>query len=453
MRYWLWAVCAAAVVGLAGGAAGAPPKPEPPVTELPPTADDPFTDPIFNPPGVPKPVPVPPTKLPDLPPTTEPVVTPEVVKSLAEAGDWCDCASAGYTTWLTAEWVIGTTRGPSLVPVVTTGPVTAGALAGAVGQTGTGPLFGGRPVLNDWRSGLRVEAGVWLDADHRNGVSARFYSLFSVTDAFNARPIGATVVNLPQYTPTPFGTVQTPLFVAFPGATAGRVAASTRTSFGGGDLNFRHLLDRGDSYRVEVLAGYRQLHLSDELGATFDVTTTGIPLAAARMFGGDIVHTSDNFYGPQLGLYAATEWHRLTLEAHAAAALGATVSDLEFARSRTLVTAPLGVQRTTTAALVALGVPPATALALAPRALAANQFSLARAGTSNALTYLGVVGEGGGRLSWRATDHVRLTAGYSFIYWNNVRRAQEAFVSSPVLRSRAADFTTHLFSAGVDVRY
>ena len=55
----------------------------------------------------------------------------------------------------------------------------------------------------------------------------------------------------------------------------------------------------------------------------------------------------------------------------------------------------------------------------------------------------GLVGEGGLRLNWRATDHVRLTGGYSFLYWNNVRRAQEVFASSAVLRQHAGDFTAH----------
>ena len=341
------------------------------------------------------------------------------MESLAGAGDWCACSS-GYTTWLTAEWVIGTTRGPSLVPVITSGPASAGALAGAVGQPTTVPLFGGHAVLHDWRSGLRVEAGVWLDTDHNTGVSARFYSLFSGTEAFAARPTGARVVNLPQFTPT-----QTPLFVSFPGITAGSVTANTRTSFAGGDLNLRWLLDRGGNYRIELLAGYRQLHLGDELSTSFDMTTAGNSLLAARMVGSDSVHTSNNFYGPQLGLFASTEWNRFTLEGHAASALGLTVSDLDFARTRTLTA----------------------------RAAAAAQLPLVRANTGDTLSYFGVVGEGGGRLSWRATDHLRLTTGYSFIYWNNVRRAQELFASGPALRPRAVDFTTHLFSVGVDVRY
>ncbi len=64
-----------------------------------------------------------------------------------------------------------------------------------------------------------------------------------------------------------------------------------------------------------------------------------------------------------------------------------------------------------------------------------------------------MVGEGGVRLNGRATEHVRVTAGYSFLYWNNVRRAQEMFVLAPVLRPQAIDFTTHLFSVGLELRF
>ncbi|MBN9169174.1 MAG: BBP7 family outer membrane beta-barrel protein [Microbacterium sp.] len=97
-----------------------------------------------------------------------------------------------------------------------------------------------------------------------------------------------------------------------------------------------------------------------------------------------------------------------------------------------------------------MGVPAPIAATLAA---ATNQFPLAGTNTGGSVTYFGVVGEGGLRVNWRATDHLRLTGGYSFLYWNNVRRAQEAFASSALLHPRAADFTTHLFSVGLDVRY
>jgi hypothetical protein len=457
MRNVLWAMCVAAALGLTGTTTQAQPEPDLPLKELPPVTADPFTDPIFNPPGVPKtansPNPSTAATLHDAATANNPFPLPATTGTQVE----CTCGSE-FITWLTAEWVIGTTRGPSLVPIITTGPASAGLLAGAVGQPTTLPLFGGKPVLNDWRSGLRVEAGIWLDNDRSTGISARIYSLFSAKEVFAARSVGVPVVNLPQFNLVGTVPVQTPLFIGFPGIATGSVTASARTSFTGGDLNFRRLLDRGENYRVELLAGYRQLHLSDGLSTAFDTTSTvipGFPLLAIRQFGGDNIHTANNFYGPQLGLYASTGWNRFTLEGHASSALGVTVSDLDFARSRTLTTTPLGNSLTNTATLVALGVPPATAAGILPtaRGLATNQASLTRANTSNTLAYLGVVAEGGARVSYRATDHVRLTAGYSFLYWNNVRRAQEMFVSSPNLRPRAVDFTTHIVSVGLDLRY
>jgi hypothetical protein len=178
-------------------------------------------------------------------------------------------------------------------------------------------------------------------------------------------------------------------------------------------------------------------------------------MAAPRLVGGDSLRTRDDFYGPQIGLSASTGWKRFTLEGHVATALGVTVSELGFAHSNVLSVNPTGNVLTTTAGLVSLGVPPATAATLAPAVLAAgnSQIPLTQAATSNTLTYFGVVGEGGVRVSYRATDHVRLTAGYGFLYWNNVRRAEEMFLNGPVLRPRAIEFTTHLFSLGLDVRY
>lgn len=419
----IWAVC---VVGMCAGAVRAQPDLAP--------APDPFTDAFFQTASYQ----VKTAALAEAVASNDPRPQPDVSTP-------CPCGP-GFTYWLNAEWIVGRTRGVSVAPLVTTGPATNLVLAGAIGQSSTLPLFGGRRTLNDWRSGLRGEAGVWLDEDHRNGVSARLYSLFSESDRFAAQPAGATVVNVPHFIPVGGAAVQIPVFVGFPGLTAGTVQTSARTTFTGGDINWRHLLTRGDSYRLELLAGYRQMYLGDELASSFAVNPLGpAALGLTRLTGSDAVRSRNDFFGPQLGLYASTGWNRLTLEGHSSFAMGVTASEVRFARSRSGGLNPLA-----SPLLAVAGVPP---LATAALATAANAFTLSRPNTAGEVTYFGAVCETGLRASWRLTDHLRLSGGYSWLYWNNVRRAQEEFASGAPVRARAVDFSTHLFSAGLDLRY
>ncbi len=353
------------------------------------------------------------------------------LRRLSDLGRGC----SGASTWFTAEWVVGSTRGASLMPVVTTGPAAEGLLAGAVGQSGTLPLFGGKQVLNDWRSGLRIEAGVWFDPEHQSGVSGRVYSLFSGREQFTALADGTTVVDIPHFVPVGASARQIPVFVGYPGLIAGTATAYARTTFTGGDLNYRWLIDRTDCSRIELLVGYRQLFLGDELGASFRAAPLGAAGLGSWLSGGDRIHTRNDFFGPQLGLCASTGWNRLTLEGHAATALGVTVSDLDFARARLFDGAQTGTA------------PPLPGLP------GANQIPLGTAATTGTFTCFGVVAEGGVRVNWAATDHIRLVSGYSFLFWNDVHRAPDMFTGGSLLRAHSVDSIVHLVSAGLEVRY
>lgn len=452
MRRRVWIVCVA-VLAMCGA-----PRAARADADFEPLTNDPFTDPLFNPLGAPgAPVPKPPEPKPpqsiifveslfDAATASDPFPLPSATEGVASATRTCACLP-DCRTWLSAEWLIGSTRGTSLVPVLTTGPASAGLLAGAVGQPATVPLFGGKPVLNDWRSGLRIEAGMWFDPDRRSGVSARIYSLFSGREQSTVRGTGTNVIRVPHFMPVGAGAAQIPVFVGFPGVITGTATASARTCFTGGDASYRRLIAGSDDTRLELLAGYRQLHLCDELGATFTATPVGINAALIpRLTGLDSIRTENDFYGPQLGLYASRAWNRLSLEGHAATALGVTVSDLDFARSRVLGIGAPGSTAPIAGALAGFGLPAALAASV-------NRIPLRSTVENGELAYFGVVAEGGVRLKWAPTDHLRLTSGYSFLYWNNVRRAPEMFTGGPVLRPRAVDFATHIVSAGLEMRY
>jgi hypothetical protein len=437
-------------------------------------ADDPFGDPFFRPtgwtppaspkpnPAAPKPAPVakqaPAAKAAELRPVVhearegtlyDAATARDPLPLPATAARDCDACEHPYSVWLHAEYLLGTTRGPNVAPLVTTGPAAAGLLAGAPGQPATVALFGGRPVLNDYRSGLRVEAGTWFDREHTFGALARFYTLFAGRENFAARATGTTVLNVPQLVNVNGVLTQIPVFAGFPGVTTGTATGGARNTFTGGDLSARLLLHRAAGVRVDLLAGYRQMYLGDALDLNYATAITGVP---ATLSGRSAVSSRNDFYGPQLGLLLSTNRGPFALEAHLSTALGATVSDLDFARS-TAVRGTANVPATT-AALVGAGVPLATAAPLAAQlAAATNNVPLGNTTVANTVTYFGAVAEVGLRAKWQVAQNVRLSAGYGFIYWNNVRRGPEAVTGGDVLRLRASDFSTHMFNFGAELRY
>jgi len=325
--------------------------------------------------------------------------------------------------WGSAEVLVGMTRAVNVPPVVTTGPATQGfGVAGTLGQPGTVPLFGGQRLLNDWRAGLRAEVGAYFGSSHEWGASARFYSLFSTSEQLVADNNGTTVVAVPQFQNLLGATVQFPIYVGFPGLTGGTIATTAQTTFTGGDLNLRRVLRDSESWRLEALFGYRQLHLGDELGVQF-TGRSSLVVPLLGVIGEDSIRTRNNFYGPQLGGVISTSVGRWTFQGLSAVALGVTASDLDFSRTRLLglgnvVTVPL--QQSTTGGRV---------------------------------NYFSVVAEGGVKVGFRITDHARLTMSYTGLYWSNVRRAQEQFNLSPTLTGGTTYLITHALGWGAEVRY
>jgi hypothetical protein len=276
---------------------------------------------------------------------------------------------------------------------------------------------------------MRTEFGLWFGPAHVWGASARYYSLFSTSEQFNAIGDGVTIINVPQrITVVTVGGVvtQIPIYVSFPeeipgtGAITGTVATTAQTTFAGGDLNLRRLLVSNDLFRVELFTGYRQMHLGDELGTTF--RTSGTPTGRPAFVGDDSIRTRNNFYGTQIGGLGSIALGRVTLQGTSAVAFGMNASDLDFSRSRTV------------------------------RIESVVSF-VERRTTGGRVNYFSVVAEGGVRLGFRVADHAKLTVGYTGIYWSNVRRAQEQYDLSPTPTGGTTHFYTNMMSLGAEVRY
>lgn len=333
--------------------------------------------------------------------------------------------------WGSAELLLGNTSGVNVAPVVTTGiPFSAGGGGAMLGGLGTSPVFGGKKMLDNWRTGLKTEVGAWFDPGHIWGASARFYSLYSTSDQFEAIGDGWTIINLPQRITvvTVGGTIyQFPIYVSSPALVpgdepvTGAAATTAQTTFTGGDLNLRRLILSNEQFRVELFAGYRQMHLGDELGAAF-ISRRGPAAGFLTIEGEDSIRTRNNFYGTQVGGLGSIALGRFTVQGTSSVALGVNASDLDYSRTR--------IARTDSVAIIA-----------------------ERRIEGGRVNYFSVAAEGGVRVGFRIAEHAKLTVGYTGIYWSNVRRAQEQYNLSPTLTGGTTHFYTNMLSLGAELKY
>jgi hypothetical protein len=324
--------------------------------------------------------------------------------------------------WVGLEFLFWATRSVSPPPLLTTGPASAApGVAAALGQPTTDVLFGRGGRLDEFRPGFRLEAGLYRDETAREALFTRLFFLGSASEGRSAASFGQAVLALPQAPP---GGGTFPLYVGYPGLTAGVADASVQTDFFGADVNLQRRLCDAGTCRFDAIGGFRYLHLGDRLDRRFATTALpGTPVAGGQLLGEESVRTRNNFYGGQVGLGASGRWGAVTAQARLLVALGVTDSDLDGSFTRTAVGG---------------GLPLPVGVAVGGRAES---------------DFFAVVPEAGLKLGWQPCDHVRFTVGYDWVYWSRVRRAPEAFTRGPIPRGGGTDIWAQGFNAGLELRY
>ena len=370
---------------------------------------------------------------------------PGPVASRPDVGGWGDEHAEGAPTggrvWAFADHLYGASKGAWLPPLVTAArPAVPLGMAGALHSPGTVVLFGGERVNNDFRSGMRAGGGYWFGADRRRGVDGSVFFLGESGERYAAAsgPGGPTVARplVAGFNGQNFGL---PVAGPFPGG----VTASADTFIIGTDVNYRRAVGMPDAGcgggpgRFDLLVGYRYVHLGD----TVDVWQASAPGPLAAVLPGvggalvhDSFHTRNHFHGPQVGAVLARDLARcgLSLELLAKVAFGVTVSEADVvgtARAPGLAAVPLGV-------LV---------------------------GPSNAGAYedthFAVVPEVGAKLGCQVWKQLRVTTGYSFLYWSAVRRAPSLIdltvlaPGRPAVRDRIDDLWVQGWTIGAEWWY
>jgi hypothetical protein len=265
----------------------------------------------------------------------------------------------GDGAWVDLEYLLWRLKPQRLPPLITTGPVQG---QGIIGQPGTVVLFGdGAPQETEWRSGFRVNAGIYLDCCHCWNLEGSFF-LFPRQS--NSQVFGS---NLCTFLARPFFSLntctETSEINSELGLARGSKVASLPSRFLGGDVNLSKMLCCDCCYRVDLLGGFRFLELDEavEIDEFIQVNSGTLPppFQQFQQFAGDTIQVTDcfatrnQFYGGQVGLDAAYACGRWQLDVKGKLALGVTHEIIDISGSQTLTT-PTGQVSHFTGGLLAL---------------------------------------------------------------------------------------------------
>ena len=331
-------------------------------------------------------------------------------------GSCCGSCGPPGLFWARAEYLLWWTRGMETPPLVTTSPDgTPLSDAGRIGQPGTRILFGDENLFREVRSGARIRFGMWFDCCQTCGVEADFLALGNNSEQFAARSEGGDpIVMRPFYnTETDANDAE---IVGYPGVMEGAVGVDASSDFysagirwrcnlccqeidclpaccGGGCFSY---LPQGQT-RVDFLFGYRYMQLDEDLTIGEDLNSL-LPGTDTQFRLFDRFDTETEFHGIDLGL--VYEYHRCRWSFE-------MLGRLAIGNNRQRVMVDGGTEITTD------GIPEEFIGGIFAQRTNIGTYTRDR---------FAVIPEIGVTLGYRVTNKLRLTAGYTFIYWNSVIR-------------------------------
>jgi hypothetical protein len=304
--------------------------------------------------------------------------------------------------WASAEVLLWWIRGQNLPPLVTSG--TSAANPGILGQPGTVILYGNGAVDQGLRVGGRWSLGCWLDECQTIGLDANFFFLGERDENFIHFGKVGEIIGRPFFNINPAVNALDAEQINVPGILAGDVTVSTCSQVYGAEANLRRCLCCNCCSKIELIGGFRYLHLDECVD--IQETLTNLDIARGAIGEGFLVDdefsTVNNFYGGQIGL--AGQWRSgcFFSDWRALVALGATTKTITIAGSTTFLDPVAGGNPVTQ-----------------PGGLLAQPSNI---GTFTA-TDFSIVPQIDLNLGYQFTPLIRGWVGYSFIYWTNVARA------------------------------
>lgn len=323
-------------------------------------------------------------------------------------GSWRPCLTLCFprSGWVSAEYLGWWQTGMDLPPLATTsvgGAVPPAGQAGVIGHPQTRTLFGGDEVLDDGFNGGRLQFGLWLDQCRTWAVAGEFFGLSSRSEGFSASSNGDRVLTRPFI--NVLDGLNDAQIVAYPGIANGSLSAVATSELQGAGFHFRRqtnshtgcgggLLCTGCSMfhsRTDMLFGYRFLQLDESVGINELVNGVN-PVGVFRI--NDQFDTVNKFNGFDMGMNYQRTRGPWSLDLLAKLAIGNTNQRVSI-RGTTVIDGT------------------------------AHQGGLL-AQPSNIGTYsrdrFTILPELGAKVGFQLTHNLKLTGGYTMIFWSNVVR-------------------------------
>ncbi len=316
--------------------------------------------------------------------------------------------------WASADYLFAWIKpGPLGVPLVTTGD-PADLHPGAIGQPGTAVLFGNNNLNFPMSPGFRAEAGLFLDDQSRFSLDGAGFLLFphQIKFSANSDPLGNPVLARPVFLAAPPPGEAAPregeYQVAFPGSFMGGSMVNATTHLFSIEANGRYHYYSG-RFHGSFIAGFRTLRLNEDL----TIRDAIVPLAPATVtFLGNFIDppqalsdfdqfsTSNRFYGLQLGHQLAYEGDWFYASIFGKIAGGVNDQKMLINGATTLVDPVSGQNQSTPGGILAQ-----------PTNIGQRKQSI-----------FSFVPEVGVQIGVEPIKHVRLTAGYTALFWTQVVR-------------------------------
>jgi hypothetical protein len=294
--------------------------------------------------------------------------------------------------WADLDGLVWWVKGDKLPPLVSTSPAgTPQNQAGVLGAPGTSVLGMGREVNDDARGGFRLNVGYWLDPLQTVGIQAGGFWLGNNNSSAGFSSNGNTILARPFLNANTG--MQDSQLIGFPGVSSGSVAIGSNTSFDGWDVALRVNACCCCNGRLDVFAGYRQLRLADGLDIVQDTT----PVGGSQVSKFDHFDTANNFYAAELGAQGEWRYEGWVFEAMAKMDVGWNASHVNISGN----------------SVVRVAGQPAVSY---PGGLLALPSNLGVYQNGDAT----VVPELGFNVAYDFNEHLRMRAGYSFLFWDHV---------------------------------